>query len=94
MKINHLARPLQSSRSAQIGIRENKMTNRRRFLKSTVAFAALAGAALVPQYAFAEGETIKVGILHSLSGTMAIDLAPASQCILKLALAQQRGPEE
>jgi urea transport system substrate-binding protein len=60
------------------------MTNRRGFLKSTVAFAALAGAALVPQYAFAEGETIKVGILHSLSGTMAISETTLKDVMLML----------
>ena len=60
------------------------MTNRRGFLKSTVAFAALAGAALVPQFAFAEGETIKVGILHSLSGTMAISETTLKDVMLML----------
>jgi urea transport system substrate-binding protein len=63
---------------------KNIMINRRRFLKSTVGFAALAGAALVPQYAFAEGETIKVGILHSLSGTMAISETTLKDVMLML----------
>ena len=43
---------------------------RRTFLKSAAATAALSTSPLPA--AFAQGETIKVGILHSLSGTMAI----------------------
>ena len=48
------------------------MINRRGLLKAAAAFSAAAAAGTLPNYAFAEGETIKVGILHSLSGTMAI----------------------
>ncbi|MEO6609493.1 MAG: transporter substrate-binding protein, partial [Aestuariivirga sp.] len=58
--------------------------NRRRFLKSGVAVSALAGAALAPQFAFAAGETIKVGILHSLSGTMAISETTLKDAMLML----------
>jgi urea transport system substrate-binding protein len=43
---------------------------RRTFLKSAAATAALSASPLPA--AFAQGATIKVGILHSLSGTMAI----------------------
>lgn len=48
------------------------LVTRRGLLKSAVVFAVTAAAVGLPQYAFAEGETIKVGILHSLTGTMAI----------------------
>jgi urea transport system substrate-binding protein len=60
------------------------MFNRRGFLKSSVAFGAVAAATLVPQFAFAEGETIKVGILHSLSGTMAISETTLKDAMLML----------
>jgi urea transport system substrate-binding protein len=60
------------------------MMNRRGFLKSTAAFSALAAATLAPQFAFAEGETIKVGILHSLSGTMAISETTLKDVMLML----------
>jgi urea transport system substrate-binding protein len=45
------------------------MFNRRTFFFNTIATAAALMAASVPAYA---ADTIKVGILHSLSGTMAI----------------------
>ena len=44
---------------------------RRNFIKATAVSIALAAAGLVTQPAVA-ADTIKVGILHSLSGTMAI----------------------
>jgi ABC-type branched-subunit amino acid transport system substrate-binding protein len=44
---------------------------RRPFLKSTVAASALLLSGLFP-FTVQAAETIKVGILHSLSGTMAI----------------------
>jgi len=47
------------------------MKSRRSFIKATVLSAALATAGLVSFAAYA-ADTIKVGILHSLSGTMAI----------------------
>ena len=47
------------------------MKSRRTFIKATVLSAALATAGLVSFAAYA-ADTIKVGILHSLSGTMAI----------------------
>ena len=43
-------------------------SNRRHFIKATVVAAALASVGLSAHAA----DTIKVGILHSLSGTMAI----------------------
>ncbi|RYF36582.1 MAG: urea ABC transporter substrate-binding protein, partial [Comamonadaceae bacterium] len=50
----------------------------RRFtLKALTAAVALAGTAGLPAYA-QSGDTIKVGVLHSLSGTMAI-----SETVLK-----------
>ncbi len=60
------------------------MTTRRGFLKSAAAFGALAATMGVPQYAFADGETIKVGILHSLSGTMAISETTLKDVMLML----------
>ncbi|GHU31367.1 urea ABC transporter substrate-binding protein [Betaproteobacteria bacterium] len=47
------------------------MKSRRTFIKATVLSAALASIGLAPFSVFA-ADTIKVGILHSLSGTMAI----------------------
>ena len=40
--------------------------NRRGFLKSGIALGAMAGVMMAPQFAFGAGDTIKVGILHSL----------------------------
>jgi len=45
--------------------------NRRNFVKSIAVAASLAGLAAAPAVSFG-ADTIKVGILHSLSGTMAI----------------------
>ncbi|MBI4996889.1 MAG: twin-arginine translocation signal domain-containing protein, partial [Rhodocyclales bacterium] len=47
------------------------MQNRRNFVKATALTAAMAVAGLTSFSALA-ADTIKVGILHSLSGTMAI----------------------
>jgi urea transport system substrate-binding protein len=47
------------------------MKSRRTFIKATVLSAALASIGLMPFGVYA-ADTIKVGILHSLSGTMAI----------------------
>jgi urea transport system substrate-binding protein len=60
------------------------MINRRGFLKTGVALSAMTGASLMPQFAFAEGETIKVGVLHSLSGTMAISETTLKDVMLML----------
>ena len=60
------------------------MTTRREFLRSAAAFGATAAAMGLPQYAFADGETIKVGILHSLSGTMAISETTLKDVMLML----------
>jgi urea transport system substrate-binding protein len=60
------------------------MINRRGFLKSGAALGALAGIAVVPQFAFAADETIKVGVLHSLSGTMAISETTLKDVMLML----------
>src|SRR3712207_2092992 len=49
--------------------RRNSFMSRRTFIKSAAAAGALGS--IAPQ-ALAQGATIKVGILHSLSGTMAI----------------------
>ena len=60
------------------------MMNRRGLLKSGVAFGAAASLGMMPKYAFAEGETIKVGVLHSLSGTMAISETTLKDTMLML----------
>jgi urea transport system substrate-binding protein len=60
------------------------MTNRRGFLKSTVTMGAVLAAASLPQFAFAADETIKVGVLHSLSGTMAISETTLKDVMLML----------
>jgi urea transport system substrate-binding protein len=57
---------------------------RRGLLKSAAAFSAAAAAGTVPIHAFAEGETIKVGVLHSLSGTMAISETTLKDVMLML----------
>ena len=54
------------------------MLKRRGVLKVLALSAALAAAGLTSQTAFAQTKTIKVGVLHSLSGTMAI-----SETVLK-----------
>ncbi len=51
---------------------------RRKFVKSIAAGAVIAAASLVPGHYALAADTIKVGILHSLSGTMAI-----SETVLK-----------
>ena len=53
------------------------MLNRRGHLTALAAAAALSVGSLLPSQAFAQA-TIKVGVLHSLSGTMAI-----SETVLK-----------
>ena len=60
------------------------MVNRRGLLKAGVGLGAMAafGAAAAP--VFAEGETIKVGVLHSLSGTMAISETTLKDVMLML----------
>ncbi|MBA3908538.1 MAG: urea ABC transporter substrate-binding protein [Rhodobacter sp.] len=57
---------------------------RRTLLTSAAAAAALS----VPRTAFAQGETIKVGVLHSLSGTMAISETTLKDTMLMLIEAQ------
>ncbi|MCE1172568.1 MAG: ABC transporter substrate-binding protein, partial [Azovibrio sp.] len=47
------------------------MKSRRSFIKATALTVALAAAGLT-SFAAHAADTIKVGILHSLSGTMAI----------------------
>src|SRR3954454_23482766 len=54
------------------------MTKRRSFVKALALSAALAAAGIVSPGAYAQGKTVKVGVLHSLSGTMAI-----SETVLK-----------
>lgn len=43
--------------------------------RTLLSSAAAAAAMTMPRFAFAQAETIKVGVLHSLSGTMAISEA-------------------
>ena len=47
------------------------MNNRRNFIKATALSVGLASAGLL-SFAANAADTIKVGVLHSLSGTMAI----------------------
>src|SRR5947207_3303666 len=54
------------------------MTKRRSFVKALALSAALAAAGIVAPGVYAQGKTVKVGVLHSLSGTMAI-----SETVLK-----------
>ena len=54
--------------------------NRKQFLQSTLATALVAGG-LASGVAFAEG-TIKIGVLHSLSGTMAISETALKNTVL------------
>jgi urea transport system substrate-binding protein len=61
------------------GIEEMKLTRR-----SLLTSAAAAAAMTMPRFAFAEGETIKVGVLHSLSGTMAISETTLKDTMLML----------
>ncbi len=60
------------------------MLDRRTFLKAGVAFGAAAGAGFVATRASAADETIKVGVLHSLSGTMAISETTLKDVMLML----------
>jgi urea transport system substrate-binding protein len=68
------------------------MNSRRTFLKSTAVAAAIAatiltGCSKAPEdgaMAAASGETLKVGILHSLSGTMAISETTLKDTILMM----------
>ena len=53
---------------------------RRTLLTSAAAAAAMA----MPRFAFAQAETIKVGVLHSLSGTMAISETTLKDTVLML----------
>ncbi len=52
--------------------------NRRRFIQaggSLIAVAATSGSSLIPSMAFAADKPVKLGLLHSLSGTIAISEA-------------------
>ena len=57
---------------------------RRHFVQLTAGAAAGAGALLSSRMAFAADDTIKVGILHSLSGTMAISETTLKDVMLML----------
>ncbi|TXT30114.1 MAG: branched-chain amino acid transport system substrate-binding protein [Rhodocyclaceae bacterium] len=54
------------------------MSNRRNFIKATVLAAALSSIGMAAQAA----DTIKVGVLHSLSGTMAISETALKETVL------------
>ncbi len=54
------------------------MSNRRNFIKATVLAAALSSIGMVAHAA----DTIKVGVLHSLSGTMAISETALKETVL------------
>ena len=58
--------------------------NRRALLRSGALFGAVTGLSLMGVKAFAAGETIKVGVLHSLSGTMAISETTLKDVMLML----------
>ena len=60
------------------------MMNRRGLLKAGVGLAAMAAFGATAAPVFAEGETIKVGVLHSLSGTMAISETTLKDVMLML----------
>jgi urea transport system substrate-binding protein len=62
--------------------------NRRSMLLGTAALGV--GLALRPAFAAASGDTIKVGILHSLSGTMAISETTLKDVMLMLIDAQNK----
>jgi len=57
------------------------MTNRRNFIKATVLSAALASIGAV-SFGAQAADTIKVGVLHSLSGTMAISETALKETVL------------
>jgi urea transport system substrate-binding protein len=63
-----LHRSKQFSETSNFQFKEFSMSNRRTFIKATVLAAALSSIGMVAHAA----DTIKVGIMHSLSGTMAI----------------------
>ncbi len=60
------------------------MLNRRGLLKAGVGLGAMAAFGVTAAPVFAEGETIKVGVLHSLSGTMAISETTLKDVMLML----------
>ncbi len=60
------------------------MISRRGLLKAGVAAGALTGLGLMSVKAFAAEDTIKVGVLHSLSGTMAISETTLKDVMLML----------
>jgi urea transport system substrate-binding protein len=64
------------------------MKNHRGILSTALTLAALAFGVLQPQESRAEEDTIKVGILHSLSGTMAISETTLKDTMLMLIEAQ------
>jgi urea transport system substrate-binding protein len=66
---NHI--PSRQGAPARPAIKQGSNMNRRLVLKQLSAAGALAMSGWLPR-AMAAGDTIKVGILHSLSGTMAI----------------------
>ncbi|MBA4326514.1 MAG: urea ABC transporter substrate-binding protein [Rhodobacter sp.] len=56
--------------------------------RTLLSSAAAAAAMTMPRFAFAQAETIKVGVLHSLSGTMAISETTLKDTMLMLIEAQ------
>jgi len=60
------------------------MLNRRGLLKAGAGLGAMAAFGMASAPVFAEGETIKVGVLHSLSGTMAISETTLKDVMLML----------
>ena len=56
--------------------------------RTLLTSAAAAAAMTMPRFAFAQAETIKVGVLHSLSGTMAISETTLKDTMLMLIEAQ------
>ena len=56
--------------------------------RSLLTSAAAAVAMTMPRFAFAQAETIKIGVLHSLSGTMAISETTLKDTMLMLIEAQ------
>ncbi|HLQ19094.1 MAG TPA: urea ABC transporter substrate-binding protein [Tabrizicola sp.] len=52
--------------------------------RTLLSSAAAAAAMTMPRFAFAQAETIKVGVLHSLSGTMAISETTLKDTMLML----------
>jgi urea transport system substrate-binding protein len=60
------------------------MTSRRNLIKMTIMAGALTGSGFLSNIAIAEEDTIKVGVLHSLSGTMAISETTLKDSMLML----------